>query len=228
MPPTSFPSSPLKEKLPLLRYALWLPFYLLFFLLLEQRNTAGNCWSSDLPIDQLIPFCPVFLVFYCLWYPLLVGMGLYLLGCDAPAYRRYMAYLAITFFLSELIWFLLPSQQNLRPQLLAPEGVFTPGFTLLYRIDTNTNVFPSAHVVGAVGAALAAWDCPRLRKRSAVPTVITVLAALICLSTVLVKQHAVLDVVSGLILSALAALWVYRRPGSKAASTPPSDETPPS
>ena len=225
MPSTFFPSFPLKEKLPLLRYALWVPVYLLLFVLLEQRNSPGSCWSSDLPIDQLIPFCPAFLIFYCLWYPLLVGMGLYLLGYDPRAYRRYMAYLAITFFLSELIWFLVPSQQNLRPQLLASESLFTPGFTLLYRIDTNTNVFPSAHVVGAVGAALAAWDCPRLRKRKAVLTVISLLAALICLSTVLVKQHAVLDMIGGLVLSALAAAWVYRRPGKY--SPPPSEPQPP-
>ena len=40
---------------------------------------------------------------------------------------------------------------------------------------------------------------------------IMVLAALICVSTLFVKQHAILDVVSGLMLSLLAALPVYRR-----------------
>ena len=212
MPSTSFPPPPLREKLLLLRYALWVPVYLLLFVLLERRSTAGSGWPTDLPVDQLIPFCPAFLVFYCLWYPLLVGLGLYLLGYDAPAYRRYMAFLAVTFFLSELIWFLFPSRQELRPQFLAPDGPFTPAFTVLYCIDTNTNVFPSAHVVGAVGAALAAWDCPRLRRRKAAAMGISLLAALICLSTVLVKQHAVLDVAGGLLLAAPAALWVYRRP----------------
>ena len=147
-----------------LRYALWVPVYLICFFLLERLITDGY-WATQLPLDRLIPFCPVFVVFYCLWYPLLVAVGLYLLAADRAGFRRYMAFLAASFFLSLLIWFLLPSGQDLRPDLTGRTDLFSRWIAALYTVDTNTNVFPSVHVVGSIGAAWAVWDCPSLRKK---------------------------------------------------------------
>lgn len=203
---------PLLRRIPWqdLKYTLWLPPYLLLFLALE-RLPAGAYWATQLPIDTRIPFCEWALIPYCLWYPFLVLTGLYLLYRDRPAFRRYMLFLAGTFLLSELIWFLLPNGQDLRPAAFPRENLLTALTTVLYRIDTNTNVFPSVHVLGSVGAALAVRDCrgsadhPLLRSGTAA------LAAAICLSTVLLKQHSVLDAVGGLLLAGLAARAVYRR-----------------
>ena len=192
-----------------LRYALWLPVYLLSFFLLE-RLITDSYWATQLPLDDLIPFCPPFVVFYCLWYPLLVAVGLYLLAADRPGFRRYMAFLASTFFLSLLIWVLLPSGQDLRPDLTGQADFFSRWIAALYAVDTNTNVFPSVHVVGSIGAAWAVWDCETLRRRRWPGIAATVLAALICLSTVFIKQHAVLDAAGGAALSAAAGAVVYR------------------
>lgn len=198
----------LKKPLPWrdLRYALWLPFYLLAFLLLE-RIPGRTYWATQLPVDGLIPFCDWFVIPYCLWYPLLFGVGLWLWVSNTDAFRRYMRFLACTFFLSELIWCFLPSVQELR---VTPGGTFLSRIVAgLYAIDTPTNVFPSVHVVGAIGAALAVSDGggahPLLRRS------VHVLAFLICLSTVCVKQHSLMDVAGGLALSFLAAIPVYRQ-----------------
>ena len=133
-----------------LRYALWLPFYLLLFLLLE-RLPGQSYFSTQLPPDGLIPFCP--------WFPLLAGVGVWLWLRHPAAFRRYMSFLAATFLLSELIWCLFPSVQELRPSLPNPGNPLTAVIAGLYRIDTPTNVFPSVHVVGAVGAALLCRRC---------------------------------------------------------------------
>ena len=172
-----------------LRYALWVPVYLICFFLLERLITDGY-WATQLPLDRLIPFCPVFVVFYCLWYPLLVAVGLYLLAADRAGFRRYMAFLAASFFLSLLIWFLLPSGQDLRPDLTGRTDLFSRWIAALYTVDTNTNVFPSVHVVGSIGAAWAVWDCP---------------------STVLIKQHSLLDAAGGAALAAAVGAAVYHR-----------------
>lgn len=168
-------------------------------------------WATQLPIDAAIPFCEWFVIPYCLWYPLLVAVGLYLLFRDQPAFRRYMAFLALTFFISELIWLLIPNGQDLRPAVMPRENILTALIAGLYRIDTNTNVFPSVHVVGSIGAALAAWDCPSLRCHKTLCHLTGILAVLICVSTVFIKQHAVLDVLGGLALSLLVAVPVYHR-----------------
>ena len=193
------------------KYAAWVPLYLLFFLLLEQLNTT-NYWNTQLPIDAQIPFCEWFIIPYCLWYPFLIFVGIYLLIHDSAAFRRYMYFMAVSFFLSQLIWFLIPNGQNLRPEVMPRDNVLTTLIANLYSIDTNTNVFPSVHVVGSVGAALAVWDCTTLHYRRWTVLASTILAILICLSVVFVKQHAFLDLIAGLLLSALVAIPIYVLP----------------
>ena len=202
-----------------LKYALWLPFYLLAFVLIEHLPQSSY-WATQLPPDNAIPFFEWFVLFYCTWYPLLVAVGLYLLLRDAPAFRRYMAFLAVTFFASVLIWFLIPNGQDLRPQVFPRENLPTVLIAALYRIDTNTNVFPSVHVVGSVGAALAVWDSPRLRAQPLLRWGVFLLAVLICVSTLFIKQHTILDVVSALVLSLLAAIPIYFIPWNRAKKQP--------
>lgn len=191
-----------------LKYLLWFPLYLLLFLLLE-RLPFQSFWYTQLPIDAAIPFCEWFAIPYCLWYPFLICVGLYLLFRDIPSYRRYMKFLAITFFASELIWFLLPNAQALRPAVFPRENLLSAVMGFLYSIDTNTNVFPSVHVVGSIGAALAILDAQPLKQNHLIRWSAAVLAALISVSIVFVKQHAVLDLLGGIALSLLAAVWVY-------------------
>lgn len=191
-----------------LKYLLWFPLYLLFYLLLEQAPVS-QFWYTQLPIDASIPFCEWFAIPYCLWYPFLIVVGLYLLRQDIPAYRRYMQFLAVTFLVSELIWFLIPNAQGLRPQLFPRENICSRIMGLIYSIDTNTNVFPSVHVVGSIGAALAVLDAQPLKKNLFIRTGAVILAAFISISVVFVKQHALLDLLGGVALSMLASAWVY-------------------
>lgn len=208
MRPPSFPLFSWRD----LKYVLWLPFYLVSFFLLEQFIDASHhYWATQLPLDRLIPFQEIFVIPYCMWYPLLVVVGLFLLLRNSAAFRRYMCFLAVSFFLSELIWFLIPNGQDLRPLVMPRDNFFTHWVAGLYSIDTPTNVFPSVHVVGAIGAAWAVWDgCPS-RQRPFLRWGTVVLAVLICLSTLFIKQHSVLDVISGTALAMAVALPIYHR-----------------
>ena len=73
----------------------------------------------------------------------------------------------------------------------------------LYRTDTPMNVCPSIHVFNSVTLMLAyyrtrCFDAPRLRwMRPAA----AVLCVSIALSTMLLKQHSVIDVVFGMLLA---------------------------
>lgn len=205
----------LRSHLRELRYAAWVPVYLAVFFLVE-RIPRSHYWATQLPIDDCIPFLEGFVVFYCMWYFFLVASGLYLLFRDNTAFRRYMGFLACTFFLSVGIWLILPSCQDLRPAVLPRDNLFCGLVAALYQVDTSTDVFPSVHVVGAVGAALAVWHTPPVRFRRLTRLGTTVLAGLICLSTVLIKQHALLDVAGGLLLCAAAAPFFFRHRKSPA------------
>ena len=58
---------------------LYVPIYLGCFFLVEYLiDGSSQYWVSYLPIDDKIPFVDWFVIFYYLWYPLLVGVGLWL------------------------------------------------------------------------------------------------------------------------------------------------------
>ena len=122
-----------------------------------------------------------------------------------------MWFIAIAYTTATLFCFLVPNGQDLRPSVMPRDNFLTRLVAGLYAIDTNTNVFPSVHVVGSIGAAWAIWDCRRLRSHRALCWAVAVLAVLICLSTLFIKQHACLDVLGGLVLSLAVGLLVYHR-----------------
>ena len=191
-----------------LKYVLWLPVYLLSFFVIERVVVTGY-QPTQTWLDAYIPFCEWFVIPYCLWYPLLVAVGLWLLWKDREGFRRYMRFLALTFFASALIWFLIPNGQDLRPAVMLRDNPLTRLVEGLYSIDTNTNVFPSVHVVGAIGAAWAVKKTPSLERRTLLREATAILALLVCLSTLFIKQHAVLDVIGGLGLALAVGLPLY-------------------
>ncbi len=197
----SFPSDglPWRE----LRYALWVPGWLACFALLESMPIR-TYWATQTALDRFIPFCAWFVIPYLLWYGYLAAVGLILLLGDAPAFVRYMRFLSILFFVSAALWIFFPNGQDLRPT--EPDGVLGPVAAWIYRMDTCTNVFPSGHTAGCVAAVLAARDArwPRPGRLA-----VAVLSAVIMASTLLIKQHSVLDMLGALALSVPAAAWVY-------------------
>ena len=132
---------------------------------------------------------------------MLVAVGLHLLFADVPAFRRYMYRIMVGFSLSILFFVLFPNGQDLRPASFPRDNFCTDLVRLIYAADTNTNVLPSIHAVGAVFLVFAAYDSPSLRRHRWLPPVFLLLCALICVSTLFVKQHSVLDMAAGVALA---------------------------
>lgn len=193
---------------------LWLlvfwPLYGLLFWLLERVVPVAQFYPMYVKLDDWIPFCEWFVIPYTVWYGYLAGMHLYLLFTDVPAFRRMMWFLIVTFGTAVLIFAVYPTVQELRPAVFPRDNLLTRFVALYYRIDTNTNVCPSLHCTGSVAVAIAAFDTKKLSKLWR--WMIAVTAALICLSTVFIKQHSVEDVFWGLVLSLAGYLLVYWLP----------------
>ena len=186
-------------------WALFLPAYLLAFFAIEHFVT-GDYWATQLPVDQLIPFCPYFIFPYMSWSPLLALLGIYLIVKDPEGFRRYIWMLAISFLSATLFCVLVPNGQDLRPAEMPQENIFTWAVQLTYALDTNTNVFPSVHVLGVIAAVIAVWKTPGLRKWGW--RLGTALYGLVIIAaTLLVKQHALLDVVAS-IPWGFASYWI--------------------
>lgn len=198
----------IKANKKVLPYFLFLPGYLLAFFLLETFISGDSSyWSSYIFLDDYIPFLEGFVIFYCLWYPFMIVPGLYLFFKDIPEFKRYIWYLICAFAICFAVYILVPNGQDLRPEVFERDNIFTYIIGLIYSADTNTNVFPSMHVAGALGAAEAFFRTDGLKKYRAV-SVIT--AVLICASTVFIKQHSLLDVFGGIAVWLISHITVYR------------------
>ena len=190
-------------------YLLYLPIYLLLFALVE-HFVVDNYWVSWCTLDDRIPFVRQFVLIYVLWYPLMLGTTLYLLFRDRRSFVRYARSFVIGMTACMLIFLIFPSGQNLRPAEVPGNDLTAWMLRAIYAADTNTNVFPSMHVVGTLAAVIAIFD-----SRSAslgAKWGVAALGVLINASTVLIKQHSVLDIFAGIALYALVYLAVYRLP----------------
>ncbi len=135
--------------------------------------------------------------FYLLWFPLLVFGGFWMLFTDGAIFRRYMVFLAVAYLISAIIYLSYPNGQDLRPANLHVHDLSTVILAFIYRVDTNTNVLPSLHVIGSFGAAVALCRSKSIHS-GWIMAAIVILAILVSISTVFIKQHGIVDVAAGL------------------------------
>lgn len=188
-------------------WGLFLPAYLIMFFAVEHLVT-DNYWATQTSLDELIPFCEWFIFPYVSWSPLLAVLGIYLILREPEGFRRYIWFLMLTFTTATVFCALVPNGQDLRPALTGQENIAAWLVAYTYSIDTCTNVFPSVHVLGVMGALSAIWNSPTLRK-PAIRWGWTAYGLLIIAATVLVKQHAIIDVFAGIGVGLIAYFFVY-------------------
>ena len=148
-------------------------------------------------------------MFYVIWYPLFVMVGIPTLIRDGEAFKRWMYYLMVVLTGTLIFDVLVPNGQHLRPENVQVDGLGTWIMSIIWAADTPTNVFPSMHVLGCIGDIICCFDSKVFKPWHR--AVITVLCVLCMASTVLVKQHAFIDTVGALAVAILVALIVWRK-----------------
>ena len=183
--------------------ALYSIFYLSVFHYLE-ANVPLRSILVHCRLDDLIPFCKYAVIPYFAWF-VWIPFTLFYLLWKAPRedFWRLCLPLFTGMTLSLLFCAIVPNGTDLRPAYIYGNDIFTRTVRALWRTDTPTNVFPSIHVFNSVTLALAYHHCARLRGRKWLW--VRVSADLLCvsiiLSTMLLKQHSVIDVMGGIILA---------------------------
>ncbi len=185
----------------------WPLFGAVFYWLERCRDTVYT--PMYCPVDDLIPFCELFLVPYLFWFVFLLGMHVYTFFFDLPNFRRLMGYVICSYAIATVIFILFPTCQELRPQQFVRDNGLTRFMGWFYRFDTSTNVCPSLHVVGSLAVWHTARHC-RAFQSTGWRWLFGVTAVLISVSTVFLKQHSVLDVLGALPVC-LAAEWAVNR-----------------
>lgn len=184
----------------------WVGYFLLY-LLTENLIPAERCTPVHMWLDDVIPFCEVFVIPYVFWYLLIVISLGYFLLYNVDSFKRLQIFIIVTQVVAMAIYILFPSRQDLRPAEFPRDNFLTQVMALIYSFDTSTGVCPSLHVAYSIGIA-SVWVKEKGVSKWWKAFVVTA-AAVICLSTMFVKQHSAVDFFAALPVCLLAETVVY-------------------
>lgn len=178
-------------------------FYMLTFRVLENAiRIPGTYHLISCPLDQYIPFCEYFVIFYYSWFAYVALAEIYfcLVDRDVSEFNKFIFYLGTGMTIFLIFSAVYPNGLNIRPRIFDHDNIFIQMCRTMYRTDTPTNVFPSIHVFNSLAVFLAACDSKRLKKRKRILAFTGIWAVLIILSTAFIKQHSCYDIAAGIVL----------------------------
>ena len=182
------------------------PIYISLYFFLEQVSPLDECLTVHCALDDMIPFCEVFVIPYVCWFPLLAFTVLYFMFYDIENFKGFHVYLIVLDVIALTIYSIIPTKVDFQPEVL-PNNIFGGIVRFLYAADMNNNACPSMHVAFSI----AVGSCWSKRSQTSiwVKLLIWGIAAMICLSTVFIKQHSVLDFFGALPLCLVAEWAAY-------------------
>ena len=186
----------------------WVVYFALYFLT-ENLIPAEACTPVHMWLDDVIPFQEGFLIPYVFWYLLIVVSLGYFLLYNVEQFKNLQTFIIITQALAMLAYIVFPTRQDLRPVVFPRDNFLTDCVAVLYAFDTNTGVCPSLHVAYSLGIA-STW----LKDRGAGVAwkiFVVIAVALICLSTMFIKQHSAVDFFAALPVCLIAEIVVFGR-----------------
>lgn len=187
---------------------LYIFIYMPWFMFLE-RHVTTRYHVIQIRLDEHIPFIEYFIVPYLLWFVFIIAVFLYFFFTDVPGFYKMAKFMfaGMTIFL--IISTFFPNGQDLRPVVFERDNIFVDMVRALYRADTCTNVFPSLHVFNSLSVCIAISESSALKKHKGVCIGAYVLAALIILATMFLKQHSVIDALGAGLMAYVLYQFVY-------------------
>lgn len=187
--------------------------YMIWFTYLE-RTVTTDFTAVHSRLDKYIPFMEIFVIPYFIWFIFIFLTVSYFFLTSKRDFYKCCAFLFTGMTICLIIYTIWPNGHYLRANLntLGRSNIFTNILGRLYSFDTATNVFPSIHVYNSIGAMIAIRRSERLRNIKWLQVSTFILTVLICMSTVFLKQHSILDVFGGIILSIIMYALVYYLP----------------
>ena len=109
-------------------------FYLVTFALIENWNRL-HYTVIHTAVDDMIPFCEVFIIPYLMWFVYAFGFAFYMFLQDEKSYHEVAAFLVIgmTVFLAVSVFF--PNILLLRPETMPRNNIFTYMVERLYCVE---------------------------------------------------------------------------------------------
>ncbi len=198
----------------------WHILYLIYFLLYMPyfnflnifTPTRENITFMHCKLDDIIPFCELFVIPYFLWFAYIAIGYCFFFFASRKEFTRLCIFLYVGMTTCLVIYTIFPNGQNLRIdyQQLGRSNVLIDAIKTLQGFDSSFDVFPSIHCLNSIGMHIAIQKSKHIKRfRKAIVIGSFILCVLIILSTVYTKQHSVLDIFGALGLSVILYLIAY-------------------
>jgi membrane-associated phospholipid phosphatase len=160
------------------------------------NSRANDAVDLTAAVDKAIPFIPVFIIPYILWYAYLFCYLVYFCFKDTKIYIKTLILIVIAELICFVIYFFF--------QTTVPRPTVEGNNLLIYLVqwiyanDRPVNCFPSIHVLTTFAIMLASLNIKN--KHVLNNLTIHILGTLIIISTLFVKQHVILDMIGSMFL----------------------------
>lgn len=174
------------------------------YILVPAFFPARARYVPELALDRALPLIPSWALVYGALYLFLILLPLLVVRQDELIRRTVHACL-VAWVTSYLFFFVVYPTVAPRPPVVTGYGFGMWGLQVLYGADPPYNCFPSLHVAHSFVSAMAAG---RVHRR--LGAIALGCASLVAVSTLLTKQHYVVDVVAGVALAVMAGTLFLR------------------
>ncbi|WP_282926337.1 phosphatase PAP2 family protein [Helcococcus kunzii] len=156
----------------------------------------GNVRNIKIAFDDMIPMIKELIIVYHTFAVMIVLIGVLLLIENEKEYKKFV----IALFASQTIAYIIYINfQTFVPRYdtnLLGDDIFSNLVKITYSVDNSYSGAPSLHVAHMI---LSIFYFSKLQYRRASKIFMISYLSLIALTTVLVKQHVVLDIVAGMV-----------------------------
>ncbi len=182
--------------------------YFIIFSFLEATVTPRFIIHS--PIDDYIPFCEYFIIPYLLWFVYVPTVLFYLVSNDRDSFWAMVKMMFVGNMVCLLLYALFPNGV-LPKHPVEADNIFAHMVNVLYYTDTPTNVCPSIHVLDTLSAHIALSRSCKVKDKPVVKCASFLFFILVCISTVTLKQHSIIDIFASLALMLFLEKFAYSK-----------------
>lgn len=190
---------------------IYVAFHVISYFLLQTRDVEYHYVHSFL--DDKIPFVEFFIIPYVLWFAYMAGGILFFVLTSKKEFIRLSMFTFVGLGICIMICFFYPTAIAFRPQSFERDNFLIRLTLWIYSTDKPVNAWPSMHCYGSLGINFAMLHSNFFKRKAflnvSIKVLSTVMALSICASTVLIKQHSILDFFAAVVLCAILYPLVY-------------------
>jgi len=181
---------------------------------LIQRLMSTHEYDFSVALDEKIPFLPHFIWIYHTLIPAIIFTCVVLIKKKSAFMTAYFSCLVATSVLF-IFYVLFPSfyPRGDLSSYYQSTSVWLVEMTRM--IDSANNTFPSSHVTFSWLMFLSVSNSEIVKKRSFISVVYFLWALLVSFSTIVLKQHFIFDVISGMFLALISYSFIKKLMNTK-------------